>query len=281
LTLTVHVRPDVANGSTLTNKLTTGHGEPDGLTSNDVASTNTSVAASADLSTSVSDSPDPVGAGGVVTYHMHIQNAGPSDASEPRLTVPIPAGTTLIGAGQTDGSAFHCTSDGTTVTCAAASLANGGGAAIDMAVRTAASQSGQITASPRASSSASDPNGSNDASSETTTITPAPTSVTIGRTVTKRRSGSITVAVGCRGVPGRTCPVTVVVTFGPPHDDLAPITSAKTIKTGRSRSTVWLIGPRSERRRIKRIDRLPVHIEVTNRNGSGASRDATIVGTTP
>ena len=231
----------------------------------------------ADLSTSVSDSPDPVNAGHVVTYHMHIQNGGPLDASQPRLTAPIPSGTKLVGAAQTDGSAFHCTSDGTTVTCAAASLASGGSAAVDMAVKTARSQQGTIALHASASSSTSDADRSNDASSETTTITPAPTGVTIGRTVTKRRSGSITVAIGCKGFPAHTCPVTVTVSFRPPHDDLAPITARKTIKAGR-RSIVFVIGSRSERRRIKRIGRLPVHVAVTNRNGSGATRDATASG---
>jgi hypothetical protein len=146
-----------------------------------------------------------------------------------------------------------------------------------MAVKTARSQQGTIALHPSASSSTSDADHSNDASSETTTITPAPTRVTVGRTVTKRRSGSITVAIGCQGFPGRTCPVTVKVSFRRPHDDLALITARKTIKAGR-RSIVFVIGSRSERLRIKRINRLPVHVVVTNGKGSGATRDATVSG---
>jgi hypothetical protein len=146
-----------------------------------------------------------------------------------------------------------------------------------MAVKTARSQQGTIALHPSASSSTSDADHSNDASSETTTITPAPTRVTIGRTVTKRRSGSITVAIGCQGFPARTCPVTVTVSFRAPHDDLAPITARKTIRAGR-RSIVFVIASRLERRRIKRINRLPVHVAVTNENGSGATRNATAFG---
>ena len=277
-TLVVHVPADRASGSTLSNTAGASATEADPDSGNNSATSTTSVATSADLSTTVFDSPDPVDAGDVVTYHVHVLNGGPSDASGPRLSVPIPSGTTLVGAAQTDGSAFHCTSDGTTVTCAADSLANGAGAAIDIAVKTGRSQRGTIGVRPTASSSTADPNGSNDSASEKTTVTPAPTSVTIGRTVTKRRSGSITVAVGCSGFAGDTCPVTVTVSFGPPHDDLSPIAGSKTINAGR-RSIVWVIGSRSERRRLKRINRLPVHVEVTNRNGSGATRDTTIVGT--
>jgi uncharacterized repeat protein (TIGR01451 family) len=280
-TLVVHVAADRANGSTLSNTASVSRDEADPNSANDSATSTTSVGTSADLSTSVTDSPDPVNAGDVVTYHMQIHNGGPSDASQPRLTVPIPSGTTLIGAGQTDGSAFHCTSNGTTVTCAAGSLANGGAAAIDMAVKTARSQTGTISVSPKASSSTSDPNGSNDASSETTTMTPAtaqPTRVAIGRTVTKRRSGSILVTIACAGSSGQTCLVGVTVTFQSPHDDLPPITGTKTIETGRRR-IVYVIGSHAERLRIKRIHSLPVHVDVTNSNGTGATRDTTIVGT--
>ena len=277
-TLVVHVAAGRADGTTLSNTASASSDQADPNNADNSATSTTTLATSADLSTSVSDSPDPVDAGGVVTYHMHIQNGGPSDASQPRLSVPIPSGTTLIGAGQTDGSDFHCTSDGTTVTCAADTLANGGSAAIDMAVRTAHSQTGTISAKPTASSSTSDPNSSNDSSSETTTITPAPpnaqpTSVTIGRTVTERRSGALTVAIGCSGQPGQVCPVDVTITFQHPHSDLAPITGNKTIKAGR-RSLVWVIGTRSERRRIKRIHNLSLHVSVANHTGSDAERDA-------
>jgi uncharacterized repeat protein (TIGR01451 family) len=280
-TLVVHVASDRPSGSTLSNTVSVSHGESDPGSANDSATSTTTVAASAasaDLSTSVSDSPDPVVAGNSVAYHLHITDDGPSDATQPRLSVPIPTGTTLVGAAQVGGSAFHCTSDGTTVTCGAASLAAGGSAAIDMVVRTARSQRGTISVHPRASSSTADPVSSNDASSETTTIARPPTSVTIGRTVTKRRSGSILVAVACHGFRGDSCPVAVTVTFKSPHSDLAPITGRKTIAAGR-RSIVYVIGSRSERRMIKSIRTLPVRVDVTNRNGSGATRDATIVGT--
>ena len=97
------------------------------------------------------------------------------------------------------------------------------------------------------------------------------------RLLTVRANANWSVAIGCQGFPAHTCPVTVTVSFRPPHDDLAPITARKTIKAGR-RSIVFVIGSRSERRRIKRVGRLPVHVAVTNRNGSGATRDATASG---
>jgi uncharacterized repeat protein (TIGR01451 family) len=226
----------------------------------------------------VSDSPDPVAAGRVVTYRVLLRNAGPSDASQPRLTMPLPTRTTLVGATQAGGSAFHCTSDGHAVTCAADSLAAGGSAAIDVAVRTGPNQHGTITASPTVSAATTDPDTANNASSETTEVTPPPPNLTIGRTVGKRRSGVIVVALGCRSVVNAPCTTTLTVTFKRPHQDLPPITRRASVRSGR-RTIVYLIGPQSERRMIKQFRLLPVRVTATNPPGPDVVRDAVIVGT--
>jgi hypothetical protein len=72
----------------------------------------------------------------------------------------------------------------------------------------------------------------------------------------------------------------VTVTFKSPHQDLRPITLDATVPSGR-RTIVYLIGPRAERRRIKRIRRLPVRVTATNRPGPDVVRDAVIVGNRP
>jgi uncharacterized repeat protein (TIGR01451 family) len=278
--LVVKVDPDRPSGSTLSNTATASRAESDANSANDSATVGTTVATSADLSTSVSDSPDPVPAGGVVTYHTRIRNDGPSNADRPRLSMPIPSGTTLVGAAQVDGSAFRCSSDRVTVSCTADSLGAGAGAAIDIAVRTGRSQHGTITARPVASEATSDPDSSNDASSETTEVTaaPRPNRLTIGRTIAKRRSGVIIVALGCSSFAGDRCRTTVTVTFRSPHQDLQSITTRAIVKSG-ERKIVYVIGPHDERRLIKGIQRLPVRVRATNPPGADVVRDATIVGT--
>jgi uncharacterized repeat protein (TIGR01451 family) len=279
-TLVVHVAPSLPSGTTLSNTATVSATESDPNPGNESATSSTTVSTSADLSTSVSDSADPVAAGDVVTYHVRLHNGGPSDSAQPRLAMPIPSGTTLVGAAQTDGSAFHCSSDGATVACAADSLAADAGAAIDVAVRTAGDQHGTITARPVASEATSDPDSSNDASSETTEVTaaPRPNRLTIGRTIAKRRSGVIVVALGCKSFDSDRCRTTLTLRFRSPHQDLQSITTRATVKSG-ERKNVYVIGPRPERRRIKRIQRLPVTVTATNPPGPDVARDATIVGT--
>jgi uncharacterized repeat protein (TIGR01451 family) len=278
-TLVVHVGASQPDGSTLSNTATVGSTDSDPNAGNDSATSATAVGTSADLSTSVTDSADPVAAGGVVTYHVRVQNSGPSDSAQPRVAMPIPAETTLVGAAQTDGSEFQCTSDGSSVTCGASSLAAASGASIDVAVRTGRGQSGSITLRPDASEATGDPDGSNNASSESTRVTAAPPNrLTIGRTVGKRRSGLIVVALGCRSFATDTCKTTLTLTFRKPNQDLQRITTKATVKSG-ARKLVYLIASRAERRQIKRIRRLPVRVTATNPPGPNVVRDATILGT--
>jgi len=55
--------------------------------------------ASADLSVTKSDAPDPVAAGGLVTYHIVVENAGPDSAFDIEVVDTIPGGTTVDEAG--------------------------------------------------------------------------------------------------------------------------------------------------------------------------------------
>src|SRR4029079_3829108 len=55
----------------------------------------TTVAASADLSVTKVDTPDPVNAGNQITYTVTVTNAGPSNAASVTLTDTLPAGTTF------------------------------------------------------------------------------------------------------------------------------------------------------------------------------------------
>src|SRR5204863_5126068 len=70
--------------------------DPD--TTNNSANEATTVATSADVSITKSDSPDPVTAGTDLTYTLTVKNAGPSFARSVQATDPVPAGTSFVSA---------------------------------------------------------------------------------------------------------------------------------------------------------------------------------------
>ncbi|MGH2650958.1 MAG: hypothetical protein ACRDHK_07080, partial [Actinomycetota bacterium] len=66
----------------------------------------TAVAATADLSASKVDSPDPVVAGSNITYTINVTNAGPGAASNVSLSDTTPVGTTFVSV--TPGAGWTC-----------------------------------------------------------------------------------------------------------------------------------------------------------------------------
>jgi uncharacterized repeat protein (TIGR01451 family) len=72
----------------------------------------------ADLSLQLSDSPDPVTAGGLLTYTVSVANAGPGEAISLKVTDTLPVGTTYLAAG----GLWACGHDQGTVTCTLPSL---------------------------------------------------------------------------------------------------------------------------------------------------------------
>jgi uncharacterized repeat protein (TIGR01451 family) len=277
-TIVARVDPGRADGSSIANTGSVSSSTYDPGSGNDSATASITVRTSADLSTTVADSPDPVAPGSATTYHVRLHNQGPSDASAPRVSMPIPAQTTLVAATQASGPHFTCTHDAATITCDGASLPAGSDATFDFVVRTARAATGSITARPEASASTSDPDASNNVSTETTTVTPAPNQrITIGRAVERPRSGVILVPVTCRNFTQDFCDTRVTITFNSPGQTLAPITRSVRLASG-ARSTVLLVAPRAERLRIKRIRRLPATVTATNPPGSPASRDVVLAG---
>jgi uncharacterized protein len=113
-TLTIAVDPDVVAGTVLTNQATVSSttSDPD---SGDLSATEmTTVSASADLSVTKTDSPDPVGPGENIVYTITVDNAGPSNAATVSLADTVPAGTTFVslaspGGWSCPGATFPCT----------------------------------------------------------------------------------------------------------------------------------------------------------------------------
>ena len=125
----------------------------------------------ADLQVTKTDRPDPVTAGGTVTYTITVKNNGPDRAIGVRVTDTLPAGVTLVSASQ------GCTGT-TTVTCNVGNLASGETATITIAVR--ARTAGTLTNTARVDSNQPvDPVAANNVAVETTTVNPRPTTCTI------------------------------------------------------------------------------------------------------
>jgi uncharacterized repeat protein (TIGR01451 family) len=174
--LVVRVNASARNGTTLSNTAKATSDTFDPCPGNNSATATTAVIARADLSVTKSDAPDPVNAGGNITYTINVANAGPSDAQNVSLSDATPANTTFVSITQTDGPAFACTSPafgGTgTVTCTIATLAAGATASFSLVVNVNANTPNGTTISNTAtmSSSTTDDCPGNDSATATTTV---------------------------------------------------------------------------------------------------------------
>ncbi len=165
------------------NTATVSSSTTDPTPANNTATDTTTVATSADLSVTKTDSPDPVIAGANLTYTITVANAGPNAAQSVSLTDTLPAGTTFVSL--TAPAGFSCTTPAVggngTVTCTIASLAAGATQTFTLIVQVGASVAAGTVISNTATVSAatSDPNAANDSATTTTTVaTSADLSVT-------------------------------------------------------------------------------------------------------
>ena len=120
----------------------------------------------ADLSVSISDSPDPVATGATLTYSIRVRNTGPDPATNAVLTDSLPSGVTFVSAAP---SAGDCDRSGRKVTCDFGTI----NADIDRTVTirtTVTRKSGEMTNSASVSSEVTDPNTGNNLDTELTKI---------------------------------------------------------------------------------------------------------------
>ncbi len=141
------------------------------------ATATTTVDTSADLTVTLADLPDPVIAGTNLTYTGVLTNAGPSDAQDASLTLPLPAGTSLVSAIASAGGSCNLANP---VVC------NWPGATLPTATRTATivvlvspAQTANLSATITAGSLTSDPVANNTDTAITTVNTAADLSVTL------------------------------------------------------------------------------------------------------
>jgi uncharacterized repeat protein (TIGR01451 family) len=219
-TLTVAVDPSVAAGTVLTNTATatstTGEGNP----GDESGTAMTTVAASADLTTTKVATPDPAMAGTNLTYTITVDNAGPSNAASVSLSDTLPAGTTFVSLAWPGG--WSCTTPavgaGGTVSCSIASLPPGSPVftlvvAIDPSVAEGTTLSNTATVS----SATSDPSPGDESGTATTTVssTGSYSTVTLCRAVDTRSGAPLQDGVpqtfALHGVCGIPASATVVV----------------------------------------------------------------------
>jgi uncharacterized repeat protein (TIGR01451 family) len=105
-TLVVAVSPVVAHGTVISNTATVTAATGDANTGDNSATSTTTVSTSANLSTLVADSPDPVAAGQNITYTITVANSGPSVASAVTVTNPVAGNATFVSASVLSGSGW-------------------------------------------------------------------------------------------------------------------------------------------------------------------------------
>ncbi len=118
--------------------------------------------AEADLSVTITDSPDPVIAGETLTYTVTVANAGPDPAVDVQVTATLPAGVTLVS---TSGAAEDPNG---VPTASLGTISRGSSAQVTVVVMVGPSTSGTLTNMASVSSIVTDPEGGNNSASEDT-----------------------------------------------------------------------------------------------------------------
>lgn len=166
--LTITVLVDSDQLGVVDNTATVGADSQDPDGENNSATVSTEIVASADLAISKADVPDPVAAGGVVTYTLSYQNLGPSDALAVSIVDSLSEDVTFLAVIAADPAAGSFQQNGQQLTWTFASLAVGESGSIVFTVRVGPDVIGAVFNDVAISSETDDPAlGNNSAQSET------------------------------------------------------------------------------------------------------------------
>jgi uncharacterized repeat protein (TIGR01451 family) len=130
---------------------------------------------SADLSLTKNGSPNPIGTGGVLTYTITVNNAGPNTAQNVVVTDQLPGGTSFLSCSTSQGT---CSPSGSNVIANLGDIPSPGFASLTIQVTVTAQGPSSITNTAFVTSSTLDTNTANNTASVTISIaapTPAPT----------------------------------------------------------------------------------------------------------
>jgi uncharacterized repeat protein (TIGR01451 family) len=171
ITVTVNVAQTAP--STVTNTAVVSGGGEINLT-NDTATDVATVVSVADLSITNAASPNPVAAGGNITYTQVVTDNGPSAADNATLVEAVPANTTFVSVSAPAGWTCLTPAIGSTgnVVCSTLSMAGGTAATFSLIVKvnSGTANGTVITDTATASSSVSDPNSSNNTATASTVV---------------------------------------------------------------------------------------------------------------
>jgi uncharacterized repeat protein (TIGR01451 family) len=151
---------------TLTNSATVSAATSDPNTADNTASATTTVAQTADLSITQTDTPDPVRVGRNLTYAIAVANAGPAQATAVTVKDTLPQTEEFRSVQASQGK---CTRSGQAITCSLGTIAGGRTATISLVARP--KTVGTVTNTATVSGAEADPTGGNNAATATTTVT--------------------------------------------------------------------------------------------------------------
>ncbi len=171
--ITVNATVSQSAPSTVTNTAIVGGGGEINLT-NDMATDVANVISSADLAVTDSGTPNPVAAGGTITYAQTVTNNGPSAADNATLVATVPANTTFVSLAAPSG--WSCIAPGVgssgSVVCTNVDMAGSTAATFTLVtkVNTGVANGTIIIEGASVSSSAIDPNSANNSASVSTVV---------------------------------------------------------------------------------------------------------------
>ncbi|NUT31600.1 MAG: DUF11 domain-containing protein, partial [Hamadaea sp.] len=172
ITIVAFVAPEAVPGTILFNEaiVSSATADPDNDDVRD--SVSTVVQASADLSVTKVDSPDPVLAGKQLTYTITVSNAGPSTAQNVTVTDTLPAGTSYVSGVDGNGATVCTLVQSDKVVCALGALDPGKTKTVYLTVLVAPSvpDGTVLTNTVTVSSPTPDPNPGNNTVTEQTTV---------------------------------------------------------------------------------------------------------------
>lgn len=149
----------------LSNSATVGASTADSVPGNDSAATSTTVTTpSADLSLAMSDAPDPVGPGDLLTYTLVVTNLGPSEAPGCELIDALPPEVSFVT------SSRPCSQEDGLLVCQLGTLASGEAAGTAITVLVGEKAAFNITNPAAVGSSAVDGNPGNNQDTEVTAV---------------------------------------------------------------------------------------------------------------
>jgi uncharacterized repeat protein (TIGR01451 family) len=156
-----------ASGS-VSNTATVTAASTDPTPGNNSSTATTTIIAIADVSITKTAAAGPYGTGNPLTYTIAVSNSGPGSAANVVVTDVLPAGTTFVSATPSQGSC----SGTSTVTCSLGTIANGGSATIALTV-TLPLTTGPVSNTATVTTSSSDTNPANNASTSTFAVVSA------------------------------------------------------------------------------------------------------------